>query len=60
MNYAEAIEITEHKIEFYLKDILNDDPYKSAKAEGYLTALCLGREYLKDKIKKESENKNEG
>lgn len=53
MNYNKAIEVIEIKIEQLLEDLINDNVYKSPKTEDRLTALCLGREYLNEKVKKE-------
>ncbi len=51
MDYNTALKQIDIKIEILLNDILTENPYKSLQAETRLTALCLAREYIKDKIK---------
>lgn len=53
MNYSEVLDSIEIKIEQLLEDFVNDNVYKSPKTEDRLTALCLSREYLKEKIRHE-------
>lgn len=60
MDYKETLKLVEDKIEFYIKELLFHDLYKSTKTEEYLRTYCATREYLKEKIKEESEVKNEG
>lgn len=49
-DYEKALDSLEVKLEKHLEDVLSDSFDKSVKAEQYITALCLSREYLKEKI----------
>lgn len=51
MDYAQQKFILEGLIESLIQDIVEDRTFRSPRAEERLTALCLSREYLKDKIK---------
>ena len=51
MNYKNTLENIDVQIEKLLLDILENRVYKSPKTEERLTALCLSREYIIDKIK---------
>ena len=53
MNYKQQKFILEGVIESLIQDIVEDRTFRSPRAEERLTALCLSREYLKDKIKEE-------
>lgn len=55
MNYKEMLHVIEYKIEMLLRDITENNPYTSPRTEERLTALCLGREYLKEKMTKNTE-----
>lgn len=54
MDYIQQKFILEGLIESLIQDIVEDRTFRSPRAEERLTALCLSREYLKDKIKEES------
>ena len=54
MNYKQQKLILEDVIESLIQDIVEDRTFRSPRAEERLTALCLSREYLKDKIKEEA------
>lgn len=54
MNYKNTLENIDVQIEKLLLDILENRVYKSPKTEERLTALCLSREYIIDKIKEEN------
>ena len=73
--YTEKLEKVENKIEYFLEETMNDSRYKNPKAEQYVIALCLARNYISEKINEfckhectcggnckchESENVNEG
>lgn len=49
-DYEKALDSLEAKLEKHLEDVLSDNFDRSVKAEQYITALCLGREYIKEKI----------
>ena len=49
-DYEKALDELESKLEKHLQDVLTNSIDKSVKAENYITALCLGREYIKEKI----------
>lgn len=52
----------ERTLERYIDEVLNDSRYKNPKAEQYVIALCMARNYLLEKInhKVEVEVDNEG
>ncbi len=54
MDYVQQKFILEGLIESLIQDIVEDRTFRSPRAEERLTALCLSREYLKDKIKEEA------
>lgn len=54
MEYNQMMKNIDLQIESLLLDIIENKVYKSPKAEERLTALCLGREYIIDKIKEEN------
>lgn len=54
MDYAQQKFILEGLIESLIQDIVEDRTFRSPRAEERLTALCLSREYLKDRIKEEA------
>lgn len=54
MNYKNTLENIDVQIEKLLLDILENRVYKNPKTEERLTALCLSREYIIDKIKEEN------
>lgn len=54
MNYKEVLNSIEYKIESLIEDLVEDKVYKSPKTEERLTALCLSRKYIKEKIKDEN------
>ena len=54
MDYVQQKFILEGLIESLIQDIVEDRTFRSSRAEERLTALCLSREYLKDKIKEEA------
>ena len=54
MDYVQQKFILEGLIESLIQDIVEDRTFRSPRAEERLTALCLSREYLKDKIKEEN------
>lgn len=72
--YVKKLEKVEDKIEYFLEETMNDSRYKNPKAEQYVIALCLARNYINEKIDgfciephkcncgkhHESENVNEG
>lgn len=52
------IEKIEEKIEQLIYSIVNDDTYRSPRAEERLTALCLARQYMKDKEREYLDSKD--
>lgn len=54
MDYKQQLETVDYLIEGLLEDVVENKTFKSPRAEERLTALCLSREYLKDKIKEEA------
>ena len=65
--YTKQLEKVEDKLELFLEETMNDSRFKNPKAEQYVIALCLARNYIKEKMGvqcnckcHESENINEG
>lgn len=54
MDYKQQLETVDYLIEGLLEDVVENKTFKSPRAEERLTALCLSREFLKDKIKEEA------
>lgn len=48
--YSKQLEKVENKLEFFLEETMNDSMYKNPKAEQYVIALSLARNYIKEKI----------
>lgn len=48
--YTEKLEKIENKLELFLEETMNDSRYKNPKAEQYVIALSLARNYIKEKI----------
>lgn len=57
-NSMNKIEKIEEKIEQLIYSIVNDDTYRSPRAEERLTALCLARQYMKDKEREYLDSKD--
>ena len=54
MDYSQQLTAIEFLIESLILDIVENRAFKSPRTEERLTALCLSREYLKDRIKEEA------
>lgn len=54
MEYTKTLKDIETKIEILLEDMITNNVYQSPRTEERLIAYCLGRNYIKDKIKEQS------
>ena len=48
--YTKQLKRVEDKIELFLEETMNDSRFKNPKAEQYVIALCLARNYINEKI----------
>lgn len=48
--YTKQLEKVEDKLELFLEETMNDSRFKNPKAEQYVIALCLARNYINEKI----------